>query len=62
MVIENGEGEYALAIDFEIAFEVALPEFVRLSAFEALLGRRSSRGGLNALMAGEDVGDGANAW
>ena len=28
MVIENGEGKYALAIDFEIAFEIALPEFV----------------------------------
>jgi len=61
MVIEDGEGVDALAVDFEPALEIALPKFVGVSAFETKAGVGRSREGMNALVSGEDVGDGADA-
>ena len=62
MVIEDGERIDALAVDFEVAFEVTLPEIVGERAFETVRGLGGGRDWKDALMSSEDVGDGADAW
>ena len=60
MVVQHGEGHELLTIDFDGAFEIDLPEIVGAIALETLKFSGGRPGRLDASIACQDGGNGAN--
>lgn len=61
VIIEEGEGINAFALDFNVTLEITLPEVIGIGTFEALIGGLLGGFRQDGSLAFEDIGNRANA-